>query len=82
MKIDTYECKGIASLVEKKLNEYFADLNGQEPAVGLYHQVIKEVEIPLIKLALQNAKGNKLKAANILGINRNTLAKKMAGYNI
>ena len=47
------------------------------PTEGLYNRIIQEVEIPLIKLTLNACNGNQLKCAKILGINRNTLRKKL-----
>ena len=69
-------------MIEEKLNKYFSLLNGDHPATGLYHQILKEVEKPLIKTVLKNVNGNKLKTAKILGINRNTLAKKIILYKL
>jgi DNA-binding protein Fis len=68
---------GLTQLVETKLKEYFHSLNGQSPVKGLYDQVLKEVERPLLRLTLAFCEGNKLKAAELLGINRNTLSKKL-----
>ena len=68
---------GLTQLVETKLKDYFLNLNGQSPVKGLYDQVIKEVERPLLSLTVAFCAGNKLKAAELLGINRNTLSKKL-----
>lgn len=69
--------EGIAELIENKLESYFDALNGDQPANNLYNQIIKEVERPLIASVLSLVNGNKVKASEILGINRNTLAKKI-----
>ena len=68
--------------VEKHLKRYF-DLHGNNlPPPGLYDRVIKEVELPLIALSLAATRGNQLKSADLLGINRNTLRKKINELNI
>ena len=52
------------------------------PPAGLYDRVIREVELPLIALTLAATRGNQLKAADLLGINRNTLRKKIRELDI
>ena len=52
------------------------------PPNGLYNRVLREIEYPLIALALSSAKGNQIKAAKLLGINRNTLRKKISELDI
>ena len=73
---------GLSCVVEEKLEKYFADLKGHLPSSGFYEQIIREVERPLIKMTLEIVQGNKVKAAKILGINRNTLRKKMLELGI
>jgi DNA-binding protein Fis len=68
---------GLTQLLESQLQDYFLNLNGQHPIQGLYNQVIKEVERPLLRITLAFCSGNKLKAAELLGINRNTLSRKL-----
>ncbi len=68
---------GLAQLIEEKLDIYFARLNGACSKGCLYEQIIREVEKPLLKATLKVAQGNKLKASEMLGINRNTLRKKL-----
>lgn len=63
--------------VENALVEYFAAHKGAQPPSGLYQRVMQEVESPLIRQTLQYTCGNQCKAAEILGINRNTLRKKI-----
>lgn len=71
------ETAGLSFSVEKKLRAYF-DAHGQSlPSSGLYGRVLQEVEVPLIKIALEECGGNQLRAAELLGLNRNTLRKKM-----
>jgi len=52
------------------------------PSAGLYERVLKEVERPLLTLTLQATRGNQIKAADVLGLNRNTLRKKIRELNI
>ena len=74
--------EGLAEIVHNKLSSYFQALNGEQPTLGLYDQIIREVEKPLIQVVLEKVEGNKVKAAHILGINRNTLAKKIKDLDI
>ena len=68
--------------VENHLKKHFA-LHGQSlPPPGLYDRVIKEIELPLIALSLAATRGNQLKTADLLGINRNTLRKKIKDLDI
>jgi two-component system nitrogen regulation response regulator GlnG len=72
----------LASDVERHLRRYF-DLHGNMlPAQGLYWRIVREVEIPLIDLALEATGGNQAKCADLLGINRNTLRKKINELDI
>jgi two-component system nitrogen regulation response regulator GlnG len=64
------------------LETYFGSLRGMAPAPNLYDKVIAEVEKPLIEHVLAFARGNQLRAADILGLNRNTLRKKIKLLNI
>jgi len=73
---------GLAGSVEERLETYFSAHDGRLPAAGLYDRVIREVERPLIILTLQATRGNQVKAAEILGLNRNTLRKKIRELNI
>lgn len=68
---------GLAGVIEHKLEHYFKALGDDLPASNLYNHIIREVEKPLIQSVLNYTKGNKVKAACLLGINRNTLYKKM-----
>src|SRR6478752_3253451 len=61
---------------ERALSDYFTSLNGHKPA-HLYDLVLREVEEPLFRLVLDYAEGNQSEAANLLGINRGTLRKKL-----
>ncbi|MDR0556177.1 MAG: Fis family transcriptional regulator [Holosporaceae bacterium] len=68
---------GFSKMMEEYLEEYFAFHQGDDIPPGLYHRVLDEVEQTLFKVALKYSKGNNLKAAQILGINRNTLRRKI-----
>ena len=59
------------------LKEYFRSGGGSVPAPGVYDRIMREIEKPLIEQILALAKGNQIKAAKILGLNRNTLRKKI-----
>jgi two-component system nitrogen regulation response regulator GlnG len=71
----------LEEVVRRKLQEYFRQTPKLEPC-ELYDLVISQVEKPLIELTLENTSGNQLKAAEILGLNRNTLRKKIAALKI
>lgn len=65
----------------KSLSKYISNMNGRGRG-NLYDLVIKGVERPLIGIVLNATQGNQAKAAEILGINRNTLRKKIKSLNI
>jgi len=73
---------GIGEAVEGHLKDYFSAHGGDLPPAGLYERILKEVERPLIALTLGATRGNQLKAADLLGLNRNTLRKKIRDLNI
>ena len=64
------------------LNNYFKSHGGGLPPNGLYERVMREVELPLIELSLEATRGNQIKAAELLGVNRNTLRKKIRELDI
>lgn len=68
--------------VRTAVERYFRDLHGQAPGTGLYETVIAEVEAPLIEIVMRHAQYNQCIAAKILGINRNTLRKKLQTYGL
>ncbi|HEX4199330.1 MAG TPA: sigma 54-interacting transcriptional regulator, partial [Caulobacteraceae bacterium] len=72
----------LSQLVERKLAAYFADEPDGLPPPGLYDRVLEEVERPLIQLTLAATRGNQLRAAEILGLNRNTLRKKIQDLGV
>ena len=71
----------LADCVKKSLDEYFTHLDGQPPH-AIYDMVINSIEKPLLEYILHKVGGNQSKAAEVLGINRNTLRKKMAQYKL
>ena len=71
----------LRSLTERALDDYFATLNGHAPG-HLYDLVLREVEEPLFRAVLDYSEGNQSRAADILGINRGTLRKKLRVYGI
>jgi two-component system, NtrC family, nitrogen regulation response regulator GlnG len=71
------EKNGLSETVARHLSIYF-NLHGSDlPASGLYTRVLQEVEKPLVEMTLLRCGGNQLRAAEILGLNRNTLRKKI-----
>ncbi len=74
--------ESLPASVDQCLKTYFKDLNGMSPANGMYVKVISQVEKPLIEHVLRYVRCNQVRAANILGINRNTLRKKIQSLNI
>ena len=79
---DSNDDEGLGRSVERHLSEYFAGFPDTLPPPGLYHRVLKEVEYPLISAALAATRGNQIKAAALLGVNRNTLRKKVQDLDI
>jgi len=73
---------GLAKSIEERMDTYFSAHDGRLPATGLYDRVIREVERPLIVATLQATRGNQVKAADVLGLNRNTLRKKIRDLDI
>jgi len=71
----------ISRCVRKVMEGYFKDLDGERPH-PIYDLVIHSVEVPLIEQVLKYTEGNQTLAAQVLGINRNTLRNKMKQYKI
>jgi Fis family transcriptional regulator, factor for inversion stimulation protein len=71
----------LSAQVSQALEEYFMHLGDSKP-MKLYDLVISEVEKPLIDFVLKHTKNNKSEAAEILGITRGTLYKKISAYNL
>ncbi len=68
--------------VEAYLSDYFSSYGDQLPPPGLYDRILRDVEAPLITAALAATRGNQIKAAELLGLNRNTLRKKVREQKI
>jgi Fis family transcriptional regulator len=71
----------IARCVRRTLEGYFRDLDGEKPS-DIYNMVISCVEKPMLELVLHRVGGNQTQAAELLGMNRNTLRKKIRLYGI
>jgi two-component system nitrogen regulation response regulator GlnG len=72
----------LSASVEAHVKRYF-DLHGDAlPPPGLYNRILREVELPLLALSLSATRGNQIKTAELLGINRNTLRKKIKEHDI
>ncbi len=74
--------RGLAGLVEGHLRRYIRADDVVMPSSGLYHQIMREVERPLLRLVMELTGDNQIRAAEILGINRNTLHKKLAEHGM
>ena len=74
--------ESLGGAVERHLREYFLAHQDELPAAGLYDRVLREIERPLIELSLAATRGNQIRAAKLLGLNRNTLRKKIRDLDI
>ena len=77
---DTHNSLG--NLIEHHLDGYFASHGVNLPPDGVYSRVMKEIEGPLIARSLQATRGNQIRTASLLGLNRNTLRKKIRELEI
>ena len=73
---------GFDAAMERAIADLFRSFGGANPQVGLYHRVLHDLEAPLIAATLTLTRGNQIKAAEILGLNRNTLRKKIRDLNL
>ena len=71
----------ISLSVRQAMEQYFRDLDGEAPA-AIYDMVLARVEKPLLEVVLNHTQGNQTRAAELLGLNRNTLRKKMKSYDL
>jgi len=71
----------LSNAVHNSVQHYFKELDGEE-VTGIYDMVLQETERPLLQVTMQQAGGNQTRAARMLGINRNTLRKKLARYGL
>ncbi len=73
--------KKIDECIRESLNAYFYDMNGVEPH-GMYDMLLNAVEKPLLEVVMQRAEQNQSRAAEWLGLNRNTLRKKLLDHKL
>jgi two-component system nitrogen regulation response regulator GlnG len=76
------EDSSLSLSVEHHLSALFKEFGEQLPPPGLYHRILREIEYPLISAALAATRGNQIKAAELLGLNRNTLRKKVRDLDV
>ncbi|MGE0563888.1 MAG: nitrogen regulation protein NR(I) [Pseudolabrys sp.] len=79
---DARPSESLSAAVERHLATYFADFDDGLPPAGLYHRILREIEYPLLSAALAATRGNQIRAADLLGLNRNTLRKKIRDLDI
>jgi len=79
---ETEDSPNLGAWVERYLGGYFDTFGEALPPPGLYHRILREVEYPLISAALAATRGNQIKAAELLGVNRNTLRKKIRDLDV
>ena len=73
--------KNLPDNIDTLLDQYFNDLDGDKPT-AIYEMVINTVEKPFLLYIMNKTEGNQSKAAKMLGLNRNTLRKKLKQYNL
>jgi Fis family transcriptional regulator len=71
----------IDEAITRSLEKYFRDLDGSRPS-AIYDMVLSAVERPMLEVVMKQAHGNQLRASEMLGINRNTLRKKLQHYGL
>lgn len=71
----------ISECVRRSLDRYFRDLDGEKPN-DVYDMVLSQVERPMLEVVMRQVKGNQTLAAELLGINRNTLRRKLNEYDL
>ena len=76
------EATDLSEMVERYLAQHFASFGRDLPPPGLYRRLIRQVELPLITAALAATRGNQIKAAELLGLNRNTLREKIQTLDV
>ena len=74
---DGEEAVSLSAAVERHLTKYFAEHGERLPPPGLYDRVLQDIERPLLSICLAATRGNQIRAAHLLGLNRNTLRKKI-----
>ena len=81
-KVDRKARSFLEHWLEKTLKQYVSHMDDNEAGGGLHKLIVGGVEKPLVEMVLKETNGNQTRAANILGINRNTLRKKIIDYKI
>jgi Fis family transcriptional regulator len=71
----------ISECVRRSLDRYFRDLDGEKPC-AIYDMVLAQVERPMLEVVMREANGNQTVAATLLGINRNTLRRKLQDHDL
>jgi two-component system nitrogen regulation response regulator GlnG len=79
---ETGEADNLGAAMERHLNRYFAAHGDGLPPAGLHDRILREIERPLIEITLSATRGNQIRAAELLGLNRNTLRKKIRDLEI
>ncbi len=79
--VKTANSKPLRDSVRQALQNYFAQIDSQD-VTELYEMVLSEVEAPMLDVVMMHTRGNQTKAANMLGINRGTLRKKLKKYGM
>lgn len=73
--------KNVEHTVRESIEQYFRDLKGAEPS-DMHAMVVRTAERPLLEVVMQHAQGNQSKAADWLGLNRNTLRRKLQDHKL
>ena len=73
--------QSLRDCVEKAVSNYFKHLDGQDVS-DVYEMVLAEVEAPMLEVVMKHTRHNQTKAANVLGLNRGTLRKKLKQYGL
>jgi Fis family transcriptional regulator len=73
--------QSLRACVEQAMNNYFKNLDGQSVS-GVYDMVMAEVEAPMLEIVLKNTRHNQTRAAQVMGLNRGTLRKKLKQYGL
>ena len=71
----------IAECVRHSLERYFRDLDGEAPS-DIYDMVLRQMERPMLEVVMREAEGNQTRAADMLGMNRNTLRRKLNDHGM
>jgi Fis family transcriptional regulator len=71
----------IAECIRRTLERYFRDLDGEKPG-AIYDMVLRHIEKPMLEVVMRQANGNQTVAADMLGLNRNTLRRKLIEHKL